>query len=238
MLDMRKIGTYISTLRKQKDMTQVELADMLNVSHQAVSKWERGESMPDIGLLPRLAEIFNKTVDDILNAGEPPENKAQDGNRDTAVAELLQNEPEKVAEMINSGDADIETVIDMVPALTPSVVDGIAQELNGIGIEHLASLAPFLSKDTLDKLVDHVIDKTLDVNHLVEIAPFLRKETLDRLVEQCLVGDLDGKILLELVPFVSRSTLSKLLDRVIEGTLDEKLLEEIARLLTGKSLII
>ena len=50
MLDMRKVGTYISGLRKQKDMTQVELADMLNVSHQAVSKWERGESMPDIGL--------------------------------------------------------------------------------------------------------------------------------------------------------------------------------------------
>ena len=43
MLDMRKVGTYISGLRKQKDMTQVELADMLNVSHQAVSKWERGE---------------------------------------------------------------------------------------------------------------------------------------------------------------------------------------------------
>ena len=37
MQDMRKIGAYISALRKQKDMTQVELADMLNISHQAVS---------------------------------------------------------------------------------------------------------------------------------------------------------------------------------------------------------
>ena len=236
MQDMRKIGAYISALRKQKDMTQVELADMLNISHQAVSKWERGESMPDVGLLPRLAEIFNKIVDDILNAGEPPKNKAQDGNRDTAVAELLQNEPGKVAEMINSGDANIETVIDMAPALRPSVVDGIAQELNGIGIEHLASLAPFLGKDTLDKLVDHVIDKTLDMNHLVEIAPFLRKDTLDRLVEQCLVGNLDGKILLELVPFVSRSTLNKLFDQVIEGTLDKKLLGEIAPFLSKETL--
>ena len=133
--------------------------------------------MPDVGLLPGLQRYSIRSLT-IFSMPGTSKNKAQDGNRDTAVAELLQNEPGKVAEMINSGDANIETVIDMAPALRPSVVDGIAQELNGIGIEHLASLAPFLGKDTLDKLVDHVIDKTLDMNHLVEIAPFLRKDTL------------------------------------------------------------
>jgi DNA-binding XRE family transcriptional regulator len=44
MINSRKIGAYISKLRKEKDLTQVELADKLNISHQAISKWERGES--------------------------------------------------------------------------------------------------------------------------------------------------------------------------------------------------
>lgn len=49
MIDTRVIGVYISYLRKDRDLTQLELAERLNVSHQAVSKWERGESVPDIG---------------------------------------------------------------------------------------------------------------------------------------------------------------------------------------------
>lgn len=71
MLDLRRIGAYISKLRKDQDWTQLELADQLNVSHQAVSKWERGESLPDIGTLPQVARLFGRTVDDILNAGDP-----------------------------------------------------------------------------------------------------------------------------------------------------------------------
>ena len=51
MLNQRQIGAYISKLRKEKDMTQGQLADELNISHQAVSKWERGDSLPDIGTL-------------------------------------------------------------------------------------------------------------------------------------------------------------------------------------------
>ena len=50
-------------------MTQMELAEQLNVSHQAISKWERGESLPDIGTILVLAKIFDQTIDDIMNAG-------------------------------------------------------------------------------------------------------------------------------------------------------------------------
>ncbi|AUS97102.1 helix-turn-helix domain-containing protein [Clostridium thermosuccinogenes] len=226
MLDLRKIGAYISALRKQKDMTQVELSEMLNVSHQAVSKWERGESMPDIGTLPKLGEIFNKSIDDILNAGEPPVNKACE--KDTDITQLVQNEPGKVAEMINNGDVDLQSVIDVAPALKPSIVDEVAQGLDGISIEHLSALAPFLSSDALNKLVDHVIDKSLDAEHLLGIAPFLSKESLDRIVEQIMAGNINGELLAGFAPFVSKDTLDKLADRVIDGTLNGEALLAIA----------
>ena len=54
MFDAVEIGRRISRLRKEKDMTQPALADVMGVSFQAVSNWERGASMPDIGKLPGL----------------------------------------------------------------------------------------------------------------------------------------------------------------------------------------
>lgn len=69
MVDSRKIGAYISKLRKEKDLTQVELADKLNISHQAVSKWERGESLPDIMTIPIIANELEVSIDLLMSAG-------------------------------------------------------------------------------------------------------------------------------------------------------------------------
>ena len=70
-MDMRKFGASISKLRKEHDLTQSQLADRLNVTRQAVSKWEMGDSFPDISLLPRLAVTFNVTVDRLIHYGLP-----------------------------------------------------------------------------------------------------------------------------------------------------------------------
>lgn len=70
MFDMQKTGQQIASLRKLKKMTQSDLGDRLHVSYQAVSKWERGESLPDITVLVGLAEILETTVDNILLGNE------------------------------------------------------------------------------------------------------------------------------------------------------------------------
>lgn len=66
MLDNNKIGKNLLDLRKGLSMTQVELSNLLGVSHQAVSKWEQGECLPDIEVLLRLGQIFDKSVEEIL----------------------------------------------------------------------------------------------------------------------------------------------------------------------------
>ena len=53
---MNKIGQRIKEFRKKNDMTQEKLADYLSVTHKAVSKWERGESVPDITVLKQIAD--------------------------------------------------------------------------------------------------------------------------------------------------------------------------------------
>lgn len=59
-------GMKISKLRKEKNMTQEELAEKVNISAQAVSKWENDISLPDISVLPTLADLFNVSIDELL----------------------------------------------------------------------------------------------------------------------------------------------------------------------------
>ena len=71
MVELKKFGTYLCQLRKAKNLTQSELADKLNVTRQSVSKWELGDSFPDISLLTKISEIFGVSVDTLISAGEP-----------------------------------------------------------------------------------------------------------------------------------------------------------------------
>lgn len=61
------LGKRIAMLRRQKELRQDDLAGMLDVSPQAVSKWENDQTCPDISLLPRLAQILGVTVDELLS---------------------------------------------------------------------------------------------------------------------------------------------------------------------------
>ena len=61
------VAKNIVYYRKKLNMTQLELAEKLDYSDKAISKWERAEAIPDITVLKKLADIFGITVDDLLN---------------------------------------------------------------------------------------------------------------------------------------------------------------------------
>ena len=66
MLDMNKVAKNIKNARTKKNMTQLELADIVGVSYQAVSNWERGNSMPDIGKISDIAKALDIDVTELL----------------------------------------------------------------------------------------------------------------------------------------------------------------------------
>ena len=72
MIDNRTVGKTIAALRQARGMTQQQLAAAMNVSHQAVSKWENGAALPDIQTLMELTQLFGITVEQLLS-GEIPE---------------------------------------------------------------------------------------------------------------------------------------------------------------------
>lgn len=87
-MENEKIGPFIRRLRKERGMTQKELAAVLNVTDKAVSKWELGTSLPDVGLLLPLAETLGVSVTELLGGARAPEAEAPEApeapSRDTA----------------------------------------------------------------------------------------------------------------------------------------------------------
>ena len=74
----KTIGEMISSLRKEKNMTQNDLAEKMNVTAKAVSKWERNLSCPDVNSISKLAEILGVSVEELLNAQTKQEDSKVD----------------------------------------------------------------------------------------------------------------------------------------------------------------
>ena len=112
MFDTVKVGKIIAQKRKEHNMTQLALADRLGVSFQAVSNWERGNSMPDISKLPELAELFECSIEELLGGGAPAakvEQIAKEGADDLSLGDL----------------AEVASV------LTPDLLDEAVQKASG-----------------------------------------------------------------------------------------------------------
>ncbi len=84
-MDLNELGKYIAQMRKEKRLTQEKLADKLNVHPKTISKWERGISAPDIGLLSLLSEVLGISVSELLNC----KSKETDSNIDDGAVEAI-----------------------------------------------------------------------------------------------------------------------------------------------------
>ncbi|MBQ7100197.1 MAG: helix-turn-helix transcriptional regulator, partial [Clostridia bacterium] len=104
-MERRTIGGFIAVLRKANGMTQKELAEKLNVSDKAVSRWERDECAPDLTLIPVLAEIFGVTSDELLR-GE----KATARQTEETVAAKTQKQLDRLLES-NATKLKIRSII-------------------------------------------------------------------------------------------------------------------------------
>ena len=102
-MDQGKIGKFLATLRKEKNLTQEELAEKLNVARRTVSRWETGFNLPDMDILIEISDFYSVDLREIL-----------DGNRRTDKMEQEMKETVlKVAEYENEGKkrASIVTIV-------------------------------------------------------------------------------------------------------------------------------
>ena len=87
-MDQTKIGKFIEEKRKERNMTQTQLAEQLGITDRAVSKWERGKSLPDASIMLRLCELLGITAGDLLR-GEVVSMESYDKNTEELLLEMV-----------------------------------------------------------------------------------------------------------------------------------------------------
>ena len=98
-MNQEKIGKFIAELRKEKKMTQQELADKLNVTDRAVSHWENGRRLPDYSLLKELCDILSISINELF-AGEKISNENYKEKADENLMNALENSSFSLKEKI------------------------------------------------------------------------------------------------------------------------------------------
>ena len=107
-MDTLKVGAFLRELRKEKNLTQEQLAEVFQVTNRTVSRWETGSNMPDISLLLEIADYYQLEVSEILNGERKP--AAEEIREENTPAEVQVNVPEnsELQEVAEYADADKE----------------------------------------------------------------------------------------------------------------------------------
>ena len=111
-MDLVKIGKFISSKRKEKNITQSELAEKLYITDRAVSKWENGVCLPDAGTMPELCELLDITINDLFS-GEVVDMKNNEKVLEENLLEMARLKEEKDKQLL-----ELEVVIGIISTVT------------------------------------------------------------------------------------------------------------------------
>lgn len=194
------IGKTIADYRKAANMTQSEVADKLGVTYQAVSKWERDESLPDITMLPKIADLFNISIDNLLRGSFEMKEEKEVETAKQIIEEASESETVK--------DNDSKEEID----LTETIFSEVEQEIedNIIDVSGLLEqLAPLMKPNQLDRVISKLgkVDKKLN-----KVYPFLKRERMSELIEMTPLDELE---LDELLPFLNSTQRDLLIKKIV-----------------------
>ena len=222
MFDTMKIAKVIRQARIDQNMTQMNLADAMGVSYQAVSNWERGNSMPDISKLEQLCSVLHITVNELLGMEEAAAAEPILDVQEMTVAELKEAAPAlppveikaKVKAEKKKRKLDLDSLIAVAPFLDEDTLDELLADVKLDDVEDLAGLAPFLHTGTLEKLLEQCdVD---DMEDLEPLAQFLSKEVLERHVERILTEDPDAlEDMNAIAPFLPRGSLARIVKKLM-----------------------
>lgn len=192
MFNMTDTASRIKNARIAKNMTQMNVADALGVSYQAVSNWERGNSMPDIGKLGELSDLLEISLEELLGHTTASANIQRVISQRDSLENLKITLPE---------------LSDISPVLPPDITGQLAGQLMARDVEELSMIAPFVSKEKLEQLCEGL--KARSIEDLCTIAPFVGQETLNHLIgEELRAGSIEE--LSMIAPFVSKEKLEQL----------------------------
>ena len=158
-MDAKRIGECISKMRKERNMSQMQLADRLYVTEKAVSKWECGNGIPDLDNIGKLAEVFDISIEELLTGGE--KEKREDISREQTLQPICDAQ---IMQLQESGASLIHSYEDLVvysSQLSDPLINRLAGELTDTitQFEEILYLLDRFTPETLQKLCLYHKDK-------------------------------------------------------------------------------
>ncbi|MBR5547006.1 MAG: helix-turn-helix domain-containing protein [Clostridia bacterium] len=219
-IDTTRTGAAIAACRQRMNLSQQGLAGLMNVTHQAVSKWEKGLALPDTETLLALAKLFGTTMEDLLTGKLPKEPEAIEENvsaEETASAqESTEGEPAAIP-ADELGELDFSSVMNMLPFVSTKVADHLflsCAKNAQMDASALLSIAPFVSTRTLADYVSAHSFKTESPEVVASLAPFLPTKVVDDMVLS-MEAPLPPHAVQMLMPFAS----TRVVDQMVMGKL-------------------
>ena len=171
-MDYEKVGNLILQLRKEKNMTQKQVADLLNISDKTISKWERGLGCPDVSLLSELSKIFDINIEKIL-LGDLEPNDMEGGNMKRIKFYVCPN----CGNIITStGEGEMSCCGRKLKALTPSIIDDNHEiSVEEVENDYYVTINHEMSKEHYISFVAYVTyDRVLLIKLYPEQSPTVR----------------------------------------------------------------
>ena len=191
-----KTGQFISSRRKELGFTQNQLAEKLNVTDKAISKWENGKSAPDIATLLPLAEVLEVSVVEILN-GKRMEQVEMQAESDFAIVDTMKKSKKKIVCSVIAAVVLVLLLISLIPAyhyfssISINDTDALAKKAYedcGINFENVEENAVLKTVKTGDYLV-----LLIENNSYMTDVVFRRNEMFRDRYEICLSGSGESK---------------------------------------------
>lgn len=187
MIDTRNTGMRISRLRQECGLTQQQLAAIAGVSHQAVSKWESGTTLPDIETMLILTDFFGITVEQLVS--EDVETDMKKDAEESSVTAEIKVESNTVNKEKEERKMTVQELMQMAPYMTKPAVSEIALQIEvTMTAQQISKLAPYIMPECITRLLEkHNPDLTWEL--VRRMAPFMSKEDVDALARSIAAGE-------------------------------------------------
>ncbi|MEF2562415.1 MAG: helix-turn-helix transcriptional regulator [Negativibacillus sp.] len=230
MFDTKKIGEKIAQFRLRKNITQMELAEEMSVSFQAVSSWERGSTMPDISRLPQLCQILGISIDQLLDDSpylptiHQLRDKDSEADQPISAQHLIELEPViKPKELSNILHQNRESLclenfsqlLQLIPFLSSEDAENLVRSHQSLisSLNDFAMIAPILPSELVAEIVDKLPQEALSINTFLLLAPVLDPNRIQYLLEQNPDILESTEAISQLAPFLPRDYLNQLLSQ-------------------------
>ena len=216
IFNTQKFGGYIALLRKKADMTQSELADRLNITRQAVSNYETGDSFPDVSILSSIADLFGIPLDELIAAGDPTVGESK------VLGELALGR-ETLAD-------SMDDVMNLAPLLRPSTLEKISSKLavHGVDISKVVELSQYLNDSGTAEMIKNAnfdsLEGKAEYSLMEHLIPLLDEKSKTALFGKVIEGELDWHYLKIMMPYITYLN-SQIEAAYVEGAVNEEVMD-------------